>query len=166
MGMSFYMYLCDKDSFEKIKNKTLNKIEINLYDYSIKSYFLEKIYNGLEFIFNKIFPKNIVKIIFCGSNIIISIDFKSDYYRNLSKDEQIEIYIDTPQISYINHDFINKIYELFLSENGDGIYNGFNENELNENKIYSDNWEKYYTIWHNEISKKNIYMPDISKMNI
>ena len=153
MGMSFNMYLCDKTSFENIKEKTLKNIDIDLGKYSIKSFYLEKMYCGLEFIFKKIFPENIVKIIFYGSDIISSIDLKSQQFKNLPQERLIDLYINTLQLSYINYEFIKEIYKYFLSEDGDGIYNGFNENELNENKIYPENWEKTFILWKDKEEK-------------
>jgi len=153
MGMSFNMHLCDKKTFEEIKEKTLKNIQIDLGKYSIKSYFLEKIYCGLEFLFKKIFPENIVKIIFYGSDIISSIDFKSQQFKNLPQEKTIDLYISTSQLSYINHDFIKEIYKQFLGEDGDSIYNGFNENELNENKIHPENWEKTFILWNDKEEK-------------
>jgi hypothetical protein len=137
------MHLCDEKSFEEIRVKILNKVEINLSDYSIKSYYLDKIFNGLEFILKKIIPNDIVKKIFSGSDIISSFDMKSDQYNNLSKKEIFLLKIDTPEVSYISHKYINEIYKHFINENGDGIFFGFDENELNENKVYG-NWEKTY----------------------
>ena len=143
MGMSFNMYLCDEKSFEEIKGKILNKTEINLDEYSIKSYYLDKIFNGLEFILKKIVPNDIVKIIFYSSDIISSFDMKSDQYKNLSNEEVLLLKINTPEVSYISHEYISEIYKHFINENGDSIFFGFDETELNKNKVYG-NWEKTY----------------------
>jgi hypothetical protein len=157
MGMSFNMHLCDENSFEKIKENILNKFEVNVDEYAIKSYFLEKLYNGLEYLLLKIFPKDIVKIIFNGSETICSIDFKSNFYKNLSEDERINLYINTPQVSYISHEQVNNIYKYFVNENGDKIYESFNADELNKNKVYSENWTEKYKINYGNYSSEHLY---------
>lgn len=156
MGMALNMYLCNIKQFEEIKLKTLNNEIIDIGNYSINFYSCEKLYNGLEYLFNKIFPKNIVKIIFNGSDVISNVDFKSDDFKILSKEDQIKIYINTSQISYIKQKFIYEINEMFKNENGDKIFNAFNENELNKEKIYPENWEKTYTILHSSNNQEKI----------
>jgi len=96
----------------------------------------------LEYLFNKIFPENIVKLIFNGSDIISSINFKSNNFKKLSKEEQINLYINTTQIAFINYDYIIEINNIFVNDNGDKIYNAFDENELNQKNIYPENWRK------------------------
>ena len=149
MGMAFNLYLCNKNQFEEIKLKTLNNETIEIIEYSIKSYNCEKLYIGLEYLFSKIFPENIVKIIFNGSDIISRIDFKSDNFKKLLKEEQINLYINTIQTAFIDHNYIYEINDIFIGENGDKIFDSFNENELNSKKIYPENWKKNYTLWNN-----------------
>jgi len=149
MGMSLIYNQISKEAFTTIQQKTLDNEFVEVSKYSKDCFYIEKSFEGLQFVFVKGLGEEVRKA-FRGSRTICPVDFTAKKFRDLDVDEQFEIYYKTPQISFFSPDDIIKLALLFSKIEGDFIDKFYNSNELNDNRVYPE-------IWHDDNSENQVY---------